>query len=104
MLAYKIWEINRHTTQIYAEIRGKLFDLYAPRDEKGRLTAKYPEDLLDRTTAKQLGIQENDLWIVSVAVQYDLHFITADKKLKRILDVAAAIQTYDHAEIWSLDA
>jgi len=99
---YHVWDIARHTAEVYACIRGRLFELYAPRNKKGRLTAKQPEDLRDRTTAKELGIQENDLWIVSVAVQYDLCFLTSDRKMQRILDVAKEVHGYDRALIWEL--
>jgi tRNA(fMet)-specific endonuclease VapC len=102
MLEYKIWDVDRHTAQVYANLRGRLFELYSPRDKRGRLTKKQPEELRDRTTGKELGIQENDLWIVSTAVQYDIRFITSDKKLERILDVAKEVRSYDRAEIWSL--
>lgn len=99
---YHVWDVDRHTAGVYAPIRGRLFELYAPRDRKGRLTTKQPEDLLDRTTGKELGIQENDLWIVSVAVQYDLCFLTGDKKMRRILDVAKDIHGYDRALVWEI--
>lgn len=99
---YYVWNIDRHTAEVYARIRGRLFELHAPRDKKGRLKTKHPEDLRDRTTGRELGIQENDLWGVSVAVQYDLHFLTNDKKMQRILDVAKEIHDYDRAIVWEL--
>jgi len=68
---------------------------------RNRLKEKRPEDLLDRTTSRELGIQENDLWIVSVAVQYNLRFITGDK-MDRILAAAKDVHAYDRAWIWSL--
>jgi tRNA(fMet)-specific endonuclease VapC len=79
MLQYRVWDIDRYTAEVYAPLRGELFKRYAPRDKRGRLTQKWPEELRDETSAKELGIQENDLWIVSIAVQYDLFFITQDK-------------------------
>ena len=97
---YKIWDIDPHTSEVYAPLRGRLFEKYAPRDRKGRIKTKWPEDLREKTSAKELGIQENDLWIVSVAVQYDLNFVTMDKKMQRILDVATALYQYDLAIIW----
>lgn len=99
---YKIWDVDRHTAQVYAPIRGGLFEKYAPRDNRGRLKTKWPEDLRERTSAKELGIQENDLWIVSVAVQYDLLFVTMDKKMQRILDIANEVHGYDRIDIWTL--
>jgi predicted nucleic acid-binding protein len=99
---YKVWDIDRHTAQVYAPMRGRLFKQYAPRGRRGRLTTKWPEVLLESTSAKELGIQENDLWIVSVAIQYDLRFVTSEQKIKRILDVADETFGYDRALVWQI--
>jgi tRNA(fMet)-specific endonuclease VapC len=101
LLQYQILDIDRHTGKVYGEMRGELFRRYGIRDARGRLKEKRPEDLLDRTTSRELGIQENDLWIVSVAVQYNLRFITRDK-MDRILTAAKDFHGYDRAWIWSL--
>src|SRR5262245_9889908 len=66
MTQYKIWNIDRHTSTVYAQLRAELFQRFSPRDKRGILTKKQPEELRDETTARELGIQENDLWIVSV--------------------------------------
>jgi len=104
MSTYRPWPIDHHTAEVFAELRGRLFQQYAPKDARGRLTKKQPEELTDETAAKTLGIQENDLWIISVAVQYDLKFITSDKKLDRILRIAEEHLNYARAEIWDRDA
>jgi tRNA(fMet)-specific endonuclease VapC len=101
LLQYQILDIDRHTGKLYGELRGELFRKYGTRDSRGRLKEKRPEDLLDRTTSRELGIQENDLWIISVAIQYNLRFITGDT-MDRILAAAKAVHTYDRAWIWSL--
>src|SRR5581483_8123898 len=75
---YQILSIDHHTAEIYGQLRGTLFRLYATPTSRGRIKEKRPENLLDKTTSRELGIQENDLWIVSVAVQYDLRLITRD--------------------------
>ena len=72
MSSYFVYDIDRHTATVYAKLRGALFKQFASRDRRGRIKTKRPEDLIDTTSSKELGIQENDLWIVSVAVQYDL--------------------------------
>ncbi|MBI2854689.1 MAG: type II toxin-antitoxin system VapC family toxin [Chloroflexi bacterium] len=79
MSKYAILEIDRHTAQTYAGIRARLFKAHAPKDRRQRINKTYVEDLVERTSGKELGIQENDLWIVSVAVQYNLVFVTADR-------------------------
>lgn len=105
MRKYKLRNVDQHTAEYYAKIRGELFRRHAPRDNRDRLKKRIqPEDLVDRTTARELGIQENDLWIVSIAVQYDLVFITRDKKIKRILEIAKDLFGYDRYKIWDLAA
>lgn len=101
MSAYAAWPIDHHVAEVYAELRGRLFVRHSPRDVRGRLTKKQPEELIDQTTAKALGIQENDLWIISVAVTYNLRFITCDDSLSRILELATEHMDYTRAEIWS---
>ena len=97
MASYKVLHVDQHTAQTYAEIRANLFRTHAPRNRRGRLTQKYVEDLVDRTTGKQLGIQENDLWILSVAVQYNLIFVTNDR-MPRVIEAA---RYSDRTEYWN---
>ena len=101
MTQYKIWNIDRHTSTVYAELRAELFKQYSPRKKRGILTKKQPEELRDETTARELGIQENDLWIVSVAVQYNLRFITKDET-RHIREATKKVHSYDLIEIWIL--
>ncbi len=97
MAGFKALHVDQHTAMTYAEIRANLFRAHAPRNRRGRLTQKNVEDLVERTTGKELGIQENDLWIVSVAVQYNLIFVTRDKML-RVVEAAE----YSHrTENWN---
>lgn len=100
MLRYNVWNVDHHTATVYGQLRGALFKQYATTKKKGRLKEKQPEQLIDKTTARELGIQENDLWIVSVAIQYDLQLITRDAKLQRILDIARAEFGYNYYQIW----
>ena len=47
-----------------------------------------------------MGIQENDLWIVSTAVQYNLVFVTDDRRggMRNIIEKA----NYSHrTQFWS---
>ena len=101
LLQYQILDVDRHTAKLYGQLRGELFRRYGTRDSRGRLKEKRPEDLLERSTSRELGIQENDLWIVSVAVQYNLRFITRDK-MERVLTAAKDVHGYDRALVWSL--
>lgn len=82
--------IDRQTAIVYGKIRAALFRKFAPRNTRNRIATKYVEDLRERTTGKALGIQENDLWIVSVAVRYNLIFVTVDSGggMQNIVDLA----------------
>ena len=99
MATYTVLPIDRHTAEIYGRIRGRLFNAYAPRDHRNRISSRYVEDLRERTSGKQLGIQENDLWIVSVAVQYNLIFVTGDGGggMRNIVDEADYV---DRTRFW----
>ncbi len=97
---YKVVPIDHHTAQTYGEIRATIFKAYAPRDRRNKISSKYVEDLRERTSGKELGIQENDLWIVSVAVRYNLLFLTADGRggMRKIIEAA----NYAHrTEYWN---
>lgn len=86
----RILEVTKHTIEPYSDLRAALFKKYSPRKKRGRLTAKRPEELRDRTSAKELGIQENDLWIAAQAVQYNLVLITGDY-MRRLREVSATL-------------
>lgn len=63
----------------YAALRAKLFDKYAPRDRKGNSCNKRIREWRDPTTDKELQMDENDLWIASVAMAHNLVLVTHDK-------------------------
>jgi len=100
MAGFKVLDIDQHTAMTYAEIRANLFRTYAPKNRRGRITQRYIEDIVERTTGKELGIQENDLWIVSVAIQYNLIFVTKD----RMLRVIEAAEYSERTEYWNQDS
>ena len=98
MASYQVLPIDRNTALVYGKIRAVLFNAYAPRDARNRIGTRYLEDLRERTSAKDLGIQENDLWIVSAAVQFNLVFVTADNAggMRRIIEAA----NYSHRTLF----
>src|ERR1044071_5515867 len=73
---FNIINVTRHTAQCYGEIRAALFEKFSP---KGLRHGLRPEQLKDPVTATELGIDENDLWLVSQAYERNLIFVTADK-------------------------
>jgi len=64
-----ILNVRQSTTIYYGQIRARLFEKYAPKNGRKNLR---PCQLVDPLTAKILGIQENDLWIVAQASEYNL--------------------------------
>jgi tRNA(fMet)-specific endonuclease VapC len=82
-----VLDIDKHTVGPYSDLRAELFKNYSPRDRRGRLTVKWPEDLFERTSAKELGVQENDIWIAAQAIQYDLILVTGDS-MQRLVEVS----------------
>ena len=82
-----VLDIDKHTVGPYSDLRAELFKNYSPRKRRGRLTVKWPEDLFERTSAKELGVQENDIWIAAQAIQYDLILVTGDS-MQRLVEVS----------------
>jgi tRNA(fMet)-specific endonuclease VapC len=66
--------ITELTTIEYAKVRAMLFKLFPPKGKK----QKRPEDCFDWTMSKELGIDENDLWIASQAMEHNLILVTHD--------------------------
>jgi len=90
--------INRHTAKTYGELRASLFEKYAPNNKKTK--GLRPEQLIDPITSKELGIQENDLWITAQAATFNLTLVTNDKKINRIRDIA---RESFHIDNWAAD-
>jgi len=82
-----ILDIDKHTIGPYSDLRAELFKNYSPRKLRGRLRIKWPEDLVERTSAKKLGVQENDIWIAAQAIQYNLILVTEDH-MSRLAEVS----------------
>ena len=97
MAGFRILEITEHTARAYAQLRANLFRAYSPRNRRGRLTQRQVEDLVESTTGRELGIQENDLWIVSIAVEQNLIFVTSDR-MERVIEAA---QYAERTEFWN---
>ena len=83
-IAPKEFIIDKHVTPEYGRVRAMLFEKFGPRDKK--INRLRPEQLIDPVTSLQLGIQENDLWIVAQAITRNLTLVTSDK-LARIQEV-----------------
>jgi tRNA(fMet)-specific endonuclease VapC len=90
MALYRRLDVDHHVADTYAALRAELFRRYAPKSKRGLPKQKRPEGLLDPTTGRELGIQENDLWILSTAVTRRLALATMDD-MTRLFEVAHAV-------------
>ena len=81
-----VMDVRRSTRKAYGMLRANLFDRFAPRNRKSK--TKRPEELVDPTTAKQLGVQENDIWITALALEHNLTLVTHDMKMRRLWEAA----------------
>lgn len=81
----------------YAPLRALLFQKFADKNAKGRAKKRCVGEWQDPATQKELGIQENDLWIASVAMTYNLTLVTADK-MTNIKQAASGLSL--HMENW----
>jgi predicted nucleic acid-binding protein len=80
--------VDDGTIEPYALVRAKLWELYGtPKGGKRRgHQEKLPDELRERATGQWIGIDERDLLIVSIALQYNFRFATVDRneEMKRI--------------------
>jgi tRNA(fMet)-specific endonuclease VapC len=84
-----VLDITKATRIYYGLLRASIFEKYAPNARRRR--GLRPEQLIDPVTSRELGIQENDLWIAAQALEYNLVLVTNDK-MDRIRDVCEELQ------------
>jgi tRNA(fMet)-specific endonuclease VapC len=84
-----VLDITKATRIDYGSLRASVFEKYASNARRRR--GLRPEQLIDPVTSRELGIQENDLWIAAQALEYNLVLVTNDK-MDRIRDVCEDLQ------------
>lgn len=72
----RMLQVGLSTAETYGRLRAALFRKYAPKKDRRGLR---PEQLTDPMTSRELGIQENDLWIAAQALEHNLVLVTKDK-------------------------
>lgn len=90
-----ILNVERHTRTSYGSLRAKLFEKYAPKERRKK--GLRPEQLIDPTSSKELGIQENDLWIAAQALEHNLVLVSHDN-MTRLRKVAEELRVQDWAK------
>lgn len=72
-----IFDLDKRTSKIYAEIKAKLFEKYAPEEKKHRRKFKL----------EQIGIKDNDLWIAATGIQHYATIVSEDGDFQTIRSV-----------------
>jgi predicted nucleic acid-binding protein len=90
MRVFKKYYVTESTCEVYGEIKTALMDKWARHPNGSFKRVKRVEDLVEPINAKDLGIEEADLWIVSIAKDHNLIFVTndSDEGMKRVVDAA----------------
>ena len=86
---------DEHCVQPYAIVRAEIWRKFGTA-KSGKPHAhkeRHPEDLLDKATGAQLGIDEPDLYIASIALAQNLVLVTDDSNagMTRIKEAADAV-------------
>jgi predicted nucleic acid-binding protein len=75
---FRVLDVTTATKDSYAAIRAALFSRAIKEGRRGLR----PEQLRDPVTSLQIGIQENDVWLVAQALEHNLVFVTNDMKMR----------------------
>jgi tRNA(fMet)-specific endonuclease VapC len=70
----RVYYVDEKTAKIYGKIKGSLIKEFGPKQKSKRKTIKIT----------QLGFDENDLWITSIAIRNQLTLVSADSDFPRI--------------------
>lgn len=71
---------DEHCVQPYAFVRAELWLAHGtPKNRPGTHKERHPEQLLDKVTGDELGIDEPDLMIASIAMAQNLVLVTDDR-------------------------
>jgi len=89
--------IDDHTIEPYSLMRAQLWRDHGTKKQRGH-KEKLPEEIVHRESGKLLGIDERDLLIASVAIQYNLTLATCDQNLgmKVINETGAKLEQAGH--------
>ncbi|MFC1716600.1 type II toxin-antitoxin system VapC family toxin [Candidatus Poribacteria bacterium] len=69
-----VYGIEVKTAEIYGRLKAEILDYFGPKDRVRRRIIR----------TEKLGFRENDLWIASIAKQYDLTIVSADSDFQRL--------------------
>ncbi len=92
------FDLSEDAVAAYGELRMRLFNKYAPGEKRKR--KMLPEQLVDPATAKELQIQENDLWLCAQAIAHGMVLVTNDR-MHVIRNVAAGMNPALVVQNWT---
>lgn len=81
--------------EYYSNLRARLFEKFAPKNARGLAKTSFIGEWIDPVSQKALGVQENDVWIASVAMAYNLTLVSSDKMV-RIREVVGDALSYEN--------
>ncbi|MEH2354455.1 type II toxin-antitoxin system VapC family toxin [Nostoc sp.] len=74
-----LYPISGGVADVYGSLKGEIVKHFGPKDKAKRR----------KFTVQDLGFSDNDLWIASTALHYNLTVISADSDFQRIQQVQA---------------
>jgi predicted nucleic acid-binding protein len=77
----KVFIVDRHVGREYGRIKASCFEKFSPGEKRSKKLRL--KQLTDPISGEELGIDENDLWLVAQAVTRDMTLVSNDK-LNRI--------------------
>ena len=69
-----VYPIDKTTSDIYGNLKNTILNQFGPKDKNKRRNFK----------VESLGFKDNDLWIVSTAIQYRLILVSEDHHVLRL--------------------
>jgi predicted nucleic acid-binding protein len=93
------FDISADAAEVYGDLRMRLFNKYAPGEK--RKPKMRPEQLVNPATAKELQIQENDLWLCAQAIAHGIVLVTNDR-MQAIRDVASGMNPQLIVQNWTV--
>jgi tRNA(fMet)-specific endonuclease VapC len=74
-----LYPISGGVADVYGSLKGEIIESFGPKDKAQRR----------KFTVQNLGFSDNDLWIASTALHYNLIVVSGDRDFQRIQQVQA---------------